>query len=119
MLRREVLTGLMALAASPALGQARADGEPGLQLGAASPFNPALVLERARLLAAEPYVPPTPIPKEWTEISYDDYVSIWFDGRNALWHTDPETSLKVDMFAPGLYYPHPVDVAVVEAGSAR
>ena len=119
MLRREVLTGLMALAASPALSQSAVDGEPGLQLGAASPFNPALVLEKARVLAAEPYVPPTSIPKEWTELSYDDYVSIWFDGRNALWHTDPDTSLKVDMFAPGLYYPHPVDVAVVEAGSAR
>ncbi|PJI84261.1 glucans biosynthesis protein [Yoonia maricola] len=119
MLRRDVLTGLMAVAASPALSETAPTGEPGLQLGAASPFDPTSVLEKARALAAEPHVPPTPIPAPWTEISYEDYVSIWFDGRNALWHDDPDTPLKVDMFPPGLYYNHPVDVAVVEDGRAR
>ena len=119
MLRRDALTGLMALAASPAIGHGVPTSEPGLQLGDATPFDPASVIEKAGALAAEPYSEPVRIPVEWTEISYDDYVSIWFDGRNALWHDDADTPLKVDVFAPGLYYPHPVDIAVVERGLAR
>ena len=71
MLRREVLTGLLGLAASPALGQSSAPGVPGLQLGAASPFDPSVVVEKARALAAQSYVPPTAIPAPWTEIDYD------------------------------------------------
>ncbi len=119
MLRRDILTGLMALMASPAISQTTSLGEPGLQLGDASPFDADFVVQRARALAERSYKAPTRIPSEWTEISYDDYVSIWFDGRNALWHQETDTPLKVDMFPPGLYYPHPVDISVVEDGAAR
>ncbi|MEM9787798.1 MAG: glucan biosynthesis protein, partial [Pseudomonadota bacterium] len=119
MLRRDVLTGLMALAATPALGQGTLAGEPGLQLGEATAFDPNFVMEKARALAAQSYEQPTRIPAAWTDITYDDYVSIWFDGRNALWQNEPDAPLKVDTFAPGLYYPHPVDISVVEGDLAR
>ncbi len=122
MLRRDVLTGLMAIAASPAISQtegAAEAAEPGLQLGDATPFDPSVVIEKARALAAKPYAEPTRIPEAWTDIEYEDYVSIWFDARNALWHDKADTSLKVDVFPPGLYYPHPVDIAVVDGDSAR
>lgn len=119
MLRRDVLTGLIALAASPALSQSTLASEPGLQLGEATPFDPNFVMEKARALAAKAYEAPTRIPSPWTEITYEDYVSIWFDSRNALWQEDQDAPLKVDTFPPGLYYPHPVDISVVESDAAR
>ncbi len=117
MLRREFIASLAALAASPALAEGTA--EPGLQLHKPLPFDPNDIVERARTLSQKAYQPPKRIPQEWTEISYEDYVSIWFDVRNALWSKEPETPLQLDVFAPGLYFPHPIDIAVVENGMAQ
>ncbi|MEP2782781.1 MAG: glucan biosynthesis protein G [Pseudoruegeria sp.] len=119
MLRRDVLTGLMAFAASPAIGQNMPSTEPGLQLGDASLFDETTVREKARALAAKSYVAPRRIPAAWTDIEYEDYVSIWFDSRNALWFDEAAAPLEVDVFPPGLYYPHPVDIAVVDGKNAR
>ena len=118
MIRRDVLSGLIALAATPSLGNATPN-EPGLQLGPARAFDPSDVIELARRLAAKPYRAPTRVPAAWTDISYEDYVSIWFDSRNALWADKEDTPLKADVFAPGLYYPHPVEVSVISADGAR
>ena len=49
MLRREVLTALAALAATPSVSWAE---EPGLRLGDATPFDKDTVRNRARALAA-------------------------------------------------------------------
>ena len=117
MLRRDVLTGLAALAASPAF--ASANGEPGLQLGEAIPFSPEDVVTLARDRAARRYQAPQAIPDAWTDITYDDYVSIWFDSRNALWANESDVPLHLDVFAPGLFYPHPVEIAVIEDGTAH
>ncbi|MCK0150350.1 glucan biosynthesis protein G [Marivita sp. S6314] len=117
MLRRDVLTGLLALAASPSL--ATEATEPGLQLGNPVSFSPEDVIALARTLATRDYQPPRAIPTQWTDITYDDYVSIWFDGRNALWAREPDAPLKVDVFAPGLFYPHPIQVSVLDDGMAR
>ncbi|WP_422050666.1 glucan biosynthesis protein [Shimia sp.] len=117
MLRREFIASLAALAASPAL--AEASNEPGLQLHAPVSFDPNEVIERARALSQKDYQPPKRIPQEWTEIGYEDYVSIWFDVRNALWSKEPETPLQLDVFAPGLYFPHPIEISVIENGMAQ
>ncbi|SIS76432.1 glucans biosynthesis protein [Roseivivax lentus] len=122
MLRRELIQGLLALAAWPATRAAAATGdapEPGLQLGEGTPFAPADVGALARRMASEPYQPPTRIPEAWTEISYDQYRKIWFDARNALWEGEADTPVRVDVFAPGLYFPTPIRLDVVESGEAR
>lgn len=125
MLRREFVSCLAALVASPAFSQdsseATAAVEPGLQLvdGAGTPFASETVLEVARKLAASPYVPPARIPDAWTKIEYEDYVSIWFDARNALWNGEADTPLRLDVFSPGLYFPTPVGIHIVEHGAAR
>lgn len=115
MLRREVLTGLMAIAASPALASGK---EPGLQTGEGVPFSGSDVVDLARKISKIAYQPRRRVPQEWTEISYEDYVSIWFDSRNAMWEGQAETPLRMDVFAPGLYFPHPIDIAIVEDGKA-
>jgi len=121
MLRREILAGLLAFASLPARaqGSASATEEPGLQLGAAEPFQPTDLRELARRLAASPHVAPARIPEEWTGIDYDQYRAIWFDGRNALWQSSGQEPFRVDMFPPGLYFPTPIRVDVVEDGAAR
>ncbi|SLN40472.1 Glucans biosynthesis protein G precursor [Roseivivax jejudonensis] len=124
--RRQVLAGLMACFAAPVRAQQEgasggaADPEvPGLQLGTPDPFAPEDVRELARALAAEPYTAPQRIPEAWTSIDYDQYRAIWFDPRNALWNASGKEPFRMDVFAPGLYYPTPIDIAVVENGEAR
>ncbi len=115
MLRREFLATLGALAAAPALSQT---DEPGLQLGEASAFDRNALLTRAQKLAAKPYALRKRIPEDWRELTYDQYRKIWFDSRNGLWEN---TGLpqRVDVFPPGLYFPRPVEIHVVERDTQR
>ena len=116
MIRRDVLKSLAALAAVPAAAWA---DEPGLRLAAKeAPFGPDTVTNRARLRAAEPYVPRPQIPAGWRDLTYDQYRQIWFDGRNALWE-GTDVAQRVDVFPPGLYFPQAVALHVVENGMAR
>ena len=115
MLRREFLTALVALAAVPAVGQTN---EPGLQLGDATVFEREALIARAQSLAANPYQMREEIPEDWVNLTYDQYRKIWFDSRNALWE-GTETPQRVDVFPPGLYFPRPDEVHVVEDGAQR
>ncbi|MDF1726499.1 MAG: glucan biosynthesis protein G [Sulfitobacter sp.] len=116
MIRRQVLKSLLALAAVP--GAAIAD-EPGLQTGPeAIPFSADTVLERARALAQAPYTARPQIPESWRNLTYDQYRKIWFDARNALWE-GTDAPQRVDVFPPGLYFPRPVAIHMVEGGQAR
>lgn len=117
MLRREFIASLAALAATPALSQNAERA--GLQLADGAPFAPEDVIALARRLSEQDYRSPTTVPQEWTQISYEDYVSIWFDPRNALWNDQAETPLRLDVFSPGLYFPTPIGLSVVEDGVAR
>ncbi|WP_341368520.1 glucan biosynthesis protein G [Yoonia sp. BS5-3] len=117
MLRREFVASLAALVGTPAFAQTQE--EPGLQTDPGVPFNPDDVIDLARMLADHDFQPRARIPEEWTNISFEDYQTIWFDGRNALWQNQDETPLRMDVFAPGLYFPFPIDISVVENGEAR
>ena len=116
MIRRDVLKSLAALALVPTASWAK---EPGLRLGTATlPFDAATVTDRARALAAAPYLPRPQIPESWRNLSYDQYRKIWFDARNALWENQ-DVPQRIDVFPPGLYFPQAVALHVVEDGSAR
>ncbi|MGJ8546628.1 MAG: glucan biosynthesis protein [Sulfitobacter sp.] len=117
MLRREFLASLAALAAAPHLARAE-PLEPGISFGDAAPFSAQTVRERARILAANPYAQRPAIPKPWQKLSYDQYRQIWFDSRNALWEGSDKPQ-RVDLFPPGLYFPRPVGLSVVEGGMTR
>lgn len=114
MLRRDVLKALAALAAVPTAVLA---ADAALRTGDASPFNDQTVRNRARALAASDYAPRPSIPREWEDISYDQYRKIWFDTRNALWE-NTNTPQRLDVFPPGLYYPQAVEVNIVEDNAA-
>lgn len=116
MLRREFLASVAALAAAPAL----ADGGEtyGMSLGKAVPFDRADLVARAQALASAPYAPRPQIPEDWRNLTYDQYRSIWFDHRNALWE-ESNSPQRVDVFPPGLYFPRPVEVHIVENATQR
>ncbi|MEM8789568.1 MAG: glucan biosynthesis protein G [Pseudomonadota bacterium] len=114
--RRQGLKLAAAMAALPAW--ARGQEEPGMRLGALKPFAKDGVLRKARRLAQEPHRPGAQVPRPWRELSYDQYRSIWFDTRNALWR-DEGRPLQVEFFAPGLYFPTPIRVNVIQPGGAQ
>lgn len=112
MTRRQSLALAAAFAALPAL--ARGEGtEPGIQLGKARPFGSEDILDTARSLARKKYVPPVTVPEAWQNLSYDQYRKIWFDTRNALWRGTGKP-VQVEFFAPGLYFPAPIRVNVLD-----
>jgi glucans biosynthesis protein len=115
MLRRDVLKLAAALAAFPKAALAT---EPGLQVGAAVPFSHDALIARARDMATRDYEPRPNVPQAWADLSYDQYRAIWFDGRNALFE-NTDAPLRVDVFPPGLYFPQPVKISVLDQGMAR
>lgn len=120
MLRRDFLKALAALVVlrGTTLATAARAEEPGLQLGAPEPFDREALVARAQAMAAEAYSPRPQVPEEWRELNYDQYRQIWFDSRNGLWE-GTDLPQRVDVFPPGLYFPRPVAIHVVEGGSAR
>ena len=115
MLRRDFLTALAALAATPALATG---DEPGLQLGDGTPFSRDALIDRARAMAAAHYSPRPTIPEDWRNLTYDQFRHIWFDSRNGLWE-DTGLPQRVDVFPAGLYFPRAVDLHVVDRGQQR
>ncbi|MEP2654630.1 MAG: glucan biosynthesis protein G [Sedimentitalea sp.] len=115
MLRRDALKALAALAVVPGASFA---SEPGLQLGDTHSFDATTVRARAKALAQADYAPRPTVPESWQNLSYDQYRKIWFDGRNALW-AGSDKPQRVDLFAPGLYFPQPVEINVIDNGHAR
>lgn len=108
MIRRDVLKSIAALALWP--GMARAED------GVA--FSEAMLHELARQIAANPYAKRPFVPDAWRELTYDQYRGIRYDTDKAIW-AGTDTTLEFDMFPPGLYFPHAVEVNMVENGVAR
>lgn len=115
MLRRDVLKTLAALAAVPTAALAQ---DAPLRVGTPAPFNAQTVPNRARKLAASDYAPRPTIPREWRDLSYDQYRQIWFDTRNALWENTKRPQ-RLDVFPPGLYFPQAVEINIVADGAAN
>ncbi len=117
--RREGMSLFAAALAGLTLpGSAAAAESVGMTLGKAEPFDPQMVAERARRLAAVAYAEPPMVPKSWRDLTYDQYREIWFDGRNALWRGLGRAA-QLEFFPAGLYFPSPVMINAVEDGSAR
>lgn len=109
--RRSFLFRALATTSALALsGAARASS--------AVPFGHATVIDTARALAARAYTPRPSVPEDWLNLTYEQYQTIWFRNKDALW-ADTDRSYNVDFFHPGLYFPRPIRVHTVENGFAR
>lgn len=73
--------------------------------------------QRAQQLAAQPYTPPADdLPESLHNINYDTYRQIRFNPQQAYWKDESRFSLQV--FHSGFLFPHPVELHVIEDGSA-
>ncbi len=125
MKRRTFLTGGTALSTAAGFGlswDARAQTsqrQPGLRLGAASPFSFDGLKARARTMAARPDVPPPrPRPDVLERIDYDAHGKIRYRTDLALWADGP-SPWPVTFFHLGRFFQKPVRMHVLAAGEAR
>lgn len=119
MQRRQLLRGFGAWVALQALlnGQATAAG---LQaLGAAQPFDYAVLKGRARALASQPYAAPsTELPEAIRALDWDHYQALRFRADHALW-ADEGLRFRAQFFHLGLFFKSPVRIHEVVDGQAR
>jgi len=117
--RRTLLTAGSTAAALAALGLSeQAMAQTGLKLGPAKPFSFDALIERARTLAAKPYAPPPPLPREVLErIDYDAHGKLKYKTDFALLRDGPGP-FPVTFFHMGRYFQTPVHMHVLDkAGS--
>jgi glucans biosynthesis protein len=81
-------------------------------------FSHDQVVARARALAAEDYIPRAEVPQDWLDLSYDEYKAHRFRTKDAIW-SKTDRSYNVDLFLPGLYFRHAVQVNTVTDGMTR
>jgi glucans biosynthesis protein len=118
--RRQMLSlmgGLAALGLAPAWAEDVPEGA-GMTLGPAQPFDPEMVVAKARALAAAPYASPPSVSQDWLDLSYDDFRGIWFDTRHTL-HRGKPAAMQAEFFAAGLYFPHKIGLNSVKDGETR
>ena len=112
-LTRRAMLGL--LAASAYAGGA---GAMPVFKGTAKSFSRDWLKSEAARLSREDYKPMGQVPKPWRDLTYDQYRSIWFNSQKALW-SDEDRPFQVDFFHPGLYFPRPVEINIVEGDRAQ
>ncbi|VAV87901.1 Glucans biosynthesis protein G precursor [hydrothermal vent metagenome] len=90
----------------------------GAQLGTSMAFSLEALRARAAEMARNAYAPRPKVPQAWRDLSYDQYRLFWFNNEKALWAKSNRPQ-RVDFFHPGLYFPRPVTVNVVENGMTK
>jgi len=115
--RRDILGGVLALAATPGALRAE-DVRRGVALGDPVPFSREAVVTLARDLAATPFAPPRETSQEWRDLSYDQTREIWFESLNALYRDTP-SPYAAEFFVASLYQTFEVEIHAVEGGMAR
>lgn len=117
--RRELLRAAAALSVYglPSAALLRVDGAAAAT--AAEPFDYAMLKGRARALAAQAYVEPrNDLPESLDRISWDDYQKLSFVRKEGLWY-GKDLPFRIEMFHPGLFFKHPVQIYEVADGKAR
>ncbi|MEL6966343.1 MAG: glucan biosynthesis protein G [Pseudomonadota bacterium] len=126
--RRHVLQsllGAMTTAALPAggaggawIGAAFAAPAEAVQLGPPTPFSRAALLAQVEQRASKPFTQVGEVSDPWKNLTYDQYRGINFDPDKGLWK-NTDRPFVTEFFAPGLYFPRPISVSIVEGGSQR
>src|SRR3954466_9544402 len=83
-------------------------------------FDFAGLQQRAKQIAAQPYVPPAQdrVPEWLRTLSYDDYRIIEFDAAHTLWRKE-KLPFQVQFFHPGQLFNRVVNIAEVRGGRAE
>lgn len=120
--RRSFLASLIAFAGTAggtaSRAGAAAEDPARIQLGHARPFSREALLDYVKSLAARDYAAPRRVPDDWAQLSYDQYKNIRFKHTAALWRGESEP-YELQFFAPGLYFPHPIAIHVINGAVQR
>ena len=113
MLNRRAMLGLLGAAAlvGPAGAAPKFKGK-------VQAFSRDWLLAEAERVSKTDYKPMGEVPQDWRDLTYDEYRRIWFNTKKALWR-DEARPYQVDFFHPGLYFPRPVEISIVEGGEAQ
>ena len=91
----------------------------GLAGGEAVPFERSTVVALARRLAASEFAPPpTDLPAEIAELTYDQYRDIRSNRDAAIW-ADTNLPFHLQLFHRGFYFENKIDVAIVDGDEAH
>ncbi|MBI5129788.1 MAG: glucan biosynthesis protein G [Rhodopseudomonas palustris] len=113
--RRQVLTGLAAI---PLL-QSQARVSFAQAADKSQPFDPSVVRQLARDLAAKPYqAPDGKLPSPLSDLDYDAYRAIRFNPERALWRGD-HLPFQVQFFHRGFLYANRINIYEVTGGQAK
>lgn len=83
------------------------------------PFTRSTVVEIARALAKQEYVPPpNELPDPIKDLTYDQFRDIRFNRDMAIW-TKENLPFRLELFHRGFYYKDEVDIATVSQGVAK
>lgn len=83
------------------------------------PFDLEVLQFRAKALAAKPYeARPSKVPKQLSELTYDQYRLIRFDGDHAWWRPE-RLPFQLQFFHPGFIYTKTVQMFEVNRGEVR
>ncbi len=86
--------------------------------GEARPFRAEDVVEMARARAAEAFQPTPEAPEAWLKLGFDAYRDIRYRADRAIWRGE-DSRFEAQLLPPGYGFRRPVEIAVVENGSAR
>jgi periplasmic glucans biosynthesis protein len=107
-----------AVAGAAALGSlAAASPLRGAEPGSAG-FSHATVVRMARELARQPYQAPASIPQPFADLNYDQYRDIRFNRNASLWLGE-DRGFSIEFLHAGFIFKAPIEVNVVEGGTAR
>ena len=119
--RRTALATAASIGSMPLLGllpEAFA-AEPGLRFAEPEPFSFELLIERAKAMAARPYVPPPqPAPDVVRRIDYDVHGKLRYRPEYALFGDGPGVYPVTFQFVGG-FFPKSVRMHMVDGGEAR
>ena len=110
--RRQFLGGLGAAGFATLAGTLARAQTPGRMA-----FNPDMVVQMARELAAKAYKPAPEVPEEWSNLTFDQYRDIRFNAEKPLW-TEPGQRFQLQLLPSGYGYRRPVLLSLVENGEA-
>ncbi|KIZ40472.1 MULTISPECIES: glucan biosynthesis protein G [Rhodopseudomonas] len=113
--RRQILAGL---AAMPLLQSEKFTAQASAAEQSKA-FDPSVVRQLARQLAAKPYqAPDSKLPAPLSDLDYDAYRAIRFDPEKALWRSD-HLPFEVQFFHRGFFYKNRVTIHEVADGQSR
>lgn len=82
-------------------------------------FEPAVVVEAARLLARRPFAPPSgSVPEPFANLTPEAYGAIRFRPERRIW-SDESRSFTLEPLHRGSIYAAPVAISVIEDGAVR